>query len=183
MDSLHQTTRDEVAPVHSTVAIRLVLCALLALLAALIDLIAVVGRRGALAGVPLARRVHGRRGGATLSRCPGCGSASPPSAFLILLGLDAEDELHRWGRRIARRGGSRARLVAPFSAQRIGADRGGGRGRSCRSLLPVQSRNLITDLFRNGTSNGEGNGSGTGRHQPVRQAEGRARPETSRSTC
>ena len=53
MTNLHRTTTHGVAPVHSTVAIRLALCALFGLIAALIDLVAVVGRRGALAGVPL----------------------------------------------------------------------------------------------------------------------------------
>ena len=50
---LHHTTSTGVAPVHTTNAIRLVLCALLPLIAALIDMIAVVGRHGALAGIPL----------------------------------------------------------------------------------------------------------------------------------
>jgi hypothetical protein len=170
MDSLHHTTRDEAAPVHSTVAIRLVLCALLALLAALIDLIAVVGRRGALAGVPLLV-VYTVAGAVPRSAVSWVWFCVAAVAFLILLGLDAEDELHRWGRRIARRGGSRTQLVAPFSAQRIGVI-ALVVAVILPLLLPVQSRNLITDLFRNGSSNGEGSGSGTAGISPFAKLKG-----------
>ncbi len=170
MDNLHQTTRDEVAPVHSTVAIRLVLCALLALLAALIDLIAVVGRRGALAGVPLLV-VYTVAGAVPREPVSWVWFCVAGVGFLILLGLDAEDELHRWGRRIPRRGGSRARLAVPFSAQRIGVI-AVLVAVVLPLVLPVQSRNLVTDLFRNGTTNGEGNGSGTAGISPFAKLKG-----------
>ena len=68
------------APVHPTVAIRLALCALLGLVAALVDLLAVVGRRGALAGIPLLIVFTRVRRGAARSRCCGCCSRSRRSA-------------------------------------------------------------------------------------------------------
>ncbi len=170
MDNLHHTTRDEVAPVHSTIAIRLVLCALLALLAALIDLIAVVGRRGALAGVPLLV-VYTVAGAVPREPVSWVWFCVAGVGFLILLGLDAEDELHRWGRRIPRRGGSRGRLVVPFSAQRIGVI-ALLVAVLLPLILPVQSRNLVTDLFRNGTTSGEGDGSGTAGISPFAKLKG-----------
>ncbi len=119
MDTLHHTTSDEVAPIHSTVAVRLVICALLGLLAALIDLIAVVGRRGALAGVPLLV-VYTVAGAVPRSPVAWFWFAVAAAGVLILLALDAEDELREWGRRIPRRGGAMSRPMLAFSAQRIG---------------------------------------------------------------
>jgi transglutaminase-like putative cysteine protease len=119
MDTLHHTTSDEVAPIHSTVAVRLVICALLGLLAALVDLIAVVGRRGALAGVPLLV-VFTVAGAVPRSPVAWFWFAVAAAGFLILLALDAEDELREWGRRIPRRGGVTSRPMLAFSAQRIG---------------------------------------------------------------
>src|SRR5207253_3994217 len=52
-DSVRSTTRDAVAPVHATPAITLVLTLVIGLVAAFVDLIAVVGRRPALAGIPI----------------------------------------------------------------------------------------------------------------------------------
>ncbi|HEU5267224.1 MAG TPA: DUF3488 and transglutaminase-like domain-containing protein [Jatrophihabitans sp.] len=168
MDSLHHTTHDEAAPVHTTVAIRLVLCALLALLAALVDLVAVVARRGALAGVPLLV-VYTVAGAVPRSPVSWVWFAVAAVGFLILLGLDAEDELHRWGRRIPRRGGSRAGLAAPFSAQRIGVI-AVAVAVIAPLLFPAQSRNLITDLFHNG--HGAGGGSGTAGISPFATLKG-----------
>src|SRR4051794_3215164 len=116
MQSLHHTTAHEVAPVHSTVAVRLVVSALLGLLAALVDLVAVVGRRGALAGVPLlvVFTVSG-----AVPRTPVAWGwfVVAATGFLLLLALDADDELRDWGRRIARRGVTRVRPGLGISAQ------------------------------------------------------------------
>ncbi len=48
----HDTVRDGAAPLHSTEAVRMVLAGLLVLLAVAVDLVAVVARRPALAGIP-----------------------------------------------------------------------------------------------------------------------------------
>jgi transglutaminase-like putative cysteine protease len=161
MQSLHRTTRDEVAPIHSTVAVRLVVCTLLGLFAALIDLIAVVGRRGALAGVPLL----------VVFTVSGAVPRSPVAwgwfivaaiGFLILLGLDADDDLRDWGRRISRAGAARDRPGLTVSAQRIGVA-AVLVAVVLPSLVPDHTRNLIADAFHNGNGNGIGGfGAGSG---------------------
>lgn len=159
MNDLHHTTRDDVAPVHSTVAVRLVLCALLALLAALVDLVAVVGHRGALAGVPLLV-IYTVSGAVPRQAVSWVWFAVAAVGFLILLGLDAEDELHRWGRRVARRGPSTSAVGGVVSAQRIGVI-AVVLAVVLPLVVPAQSRNLITDWIRHGGS-GDGSGSGDG---------------------
>ena len=109
---LHDTTANSVAPIHSTPAVKLVLCALLGLLAALIDLIAVVGRRGALAGVPLLV-VYTVSGAVPRKPVSWVWFVVAAIGFLLLLGLDAGDELDRWGRRF--RGSRRAATGARWS--------------------------------------------------------------------
>jgi transglutaminase-like putative cysteine protease len=141
-----------------------VVCALVGLLAALIDLIAVVGRRGALAGVPLL--VVYTVSGAVPRTAVGWGwFVLAATGFLILLGLDATDELRGWGRRISRRGGSRSRAGLGESAQRIGIA-AIVVALAVPLLVPDHPRNLLADAFHNGTGNGvggfgAGNGSGT----------------------
>jgi transglutaminase-like putative cysteine protease len=163
MSDLHRTTRDEVAPISSTVAVRLVVCALVGLLAALIDLIAVVGRRGALAGVPLL----------VVFTVSGAVPRSPVAwgwfilaaiGFLLLLGLDADDELRDWGRRISRRGAGRTRPGVGISAQRIGVV-AVLVAVLIPALTPDHPRNLLADAFHNSNGDGIGGfgaGSGSG---------------------
>ncbi len=170
MDSLHHTTRDEVAPVQSTPAVRLVLCALLGLLAALVDLVAVVGRRGALAGVPLLV-VYTVSGAVPREPVSWLWFASAAAGFLILLSLDAGDELHRWGRRIPRRGGAATKLAVPVSAQRIGVVAIAA-ALLVPLVVPAQSRNLIADAFHTGYGTGGGGGSGTGGISPFANLKG-----------
>ncbi|MFN2563066.1 MAG: transglutaminaseTgpA domain-containing protein [Jatrophihabitans sp.] len=161
MNSLHHTTSDEIAPIHSTPAVRLVMCALLGLLAALIDLIAVVGRRGALAGVPLLV-VYTVSGAVPRTPVAWFWFGVAAVGFLILLGLDADDELHHWGRRISRRGDKSARHVLGVSAQRIGIIAVLA-AVVLPFLLPDQQKNLLADAFRGNGSNGLGSfGAGTG---------------------
>jgi transglutaminase-like putative cysteine protease len=155
LNSLHHTTSDEVAPIHSTVAVRLVMCALLGLLAALIDLIAVVGRRGALAGVPLLV-VYTVSGAVPRSPVAWFWFCVAAAGYLILLALDASDELRHWGRRVARPGAAWRRPGMAFSAQRIGivailvAV-------FLPLLVPGDPRNLIAAAFH-----GNGGGGGLG---------------------
>lgn len=159
MDSLHATTRDEIAPVHSTTAVRLVLCALLGLLAALIDLIAVVSKRGALAGVPMLV-VYTVSGAVPRHPVSWAWFVLAAAGYLILLAVDSGDELDRWGRRVARRGGT-DRIAGSISAQRVGII-AIVVAIAVPLLVPAQSRNLISDAFHHSGGHGSGNGIGVG---------------------
>ena len=166
MTQLHHTTRETVAPIQTDVAVRLVVCALVGLLLALVDLIAVVGRRAALAGVPLL----------VVFTVSGAVPRQPVSwvwfviaavGFLILLSLDSGDDLRRWGRRVrtgaeSRRGAGpqlaptvpRIAVVALVAAVVLPL------------LLPGDSRNLLADAFHGqdsstGISGFGGDGNGT----------------------
>jgi transglutaminase-like putative cysteine protease len=161
MDSLHRTTTDEIAPIHSTAAVRLVMCALLGLLAALIDLVAVVGRRGALAGVPLLV-IYTVSGAVPRTPVAWFWFAVAAVGFLILLGLDADDELHEWGRRITRRGDKSSRHVLGVSAQRIGVV-AVLTAVVLPFFVPDQQKNLIANAFHGDNGGGLGSfGAGTG---------------------
>lgn len=156
MDSLHHTTSDEVAPIHSTVAVRLVISALLGLLAALVDLIAVVGRRGALAGVPLLV-VYTVSGAVPRQPVPWFWFAIAAAGYLILLSLDAVDELRDWGRRVSRSGSDNSRLGLAFSAQRIGLIAVVA-AVALPLLVPANASNLLTKVIRGGGGGGGGVG-------------------------
>jgi transglutaminase-like putative cysteine protease len=163
MDSLHHTTSSQVAPIHSTLAVRLVLCALLGLLAALIDLIAVVGRRGALAGIPLLA-VFTVSGAVPRDPVPWFWFGVASVGYLILLAVDANDELHSWGRRITHPGGSRGRQTLPVSAQRIGVVALIA-ALAVPLIVPDKPSNFIANLFHNGSGDalgGFGAGGATG---------------------
>lgn len=153
--ALHDTSANSVAPIHSTAAVDLVLCALLGLLAALIDLIAVVGRRGALAGVPLLV-VYTISGAVPRKPVSWVWFLFSAVGFLLLLGLEAGDELDRWGRRFrssrratntVRWSVSTPRIVVAALVLAVLAP----------LAVPGQSRNLIADAFH-----GDGGGSGIG---------------------
>lgn len=168
MSSLHTTTRDEVAPIHSTVAVRLVVCALLGLLAALVDLVAVVGRRGALATVPLLV-IYTVSGAVPKHAVAWPWFVLGAAGFLVLLGLDATDERHRWGRRIARTNHDERDFAGQVSAQRVGVV-AVVLALLVPLALPSQSRNLVTDLFHN--QGGHGDGSGVGGVSPFADLKG-----------
>jgi len=161
---LHNTTEHGVAPVHTTDAIKLVLCALLPLIAALIDLVAVVGRRGALAGVPLliTYTVSG-----AVPRHPVSWPlfAVASVAFLILISLDSRDDLQRWGHFVPRTGHAGRRAAGAISAQRIAAV-----AVALAVVIPAfvqaNGHNLLSNVFHNGSQSGRGDtglgeGSGT----------------------
>ena len=150
---LHKTTRDDVAPIHTTVAVRLVVCALLGLVAALVDLVAVVGRRGALAGVPLLI-VYTVAGAVPRHPVSWIWFAFAAAGFLVLLGLDSEDVLSSWGRRIRPPRGSRGPNAVAVTTPRI-AVLAVVVAIALPLLVPAQSRNLISNAFHGG-SGGEG---------------------------
>jgi hypothetical protein len=184
MTNLHHTTTDDVAPVHTTVAIRLALCALLALIAALIDLVAVVGRRGALAGVPLL----------VIFTIAGAVPRKPVSlvwfvlaaiGFLILLALDSSDDLQRWGHYVPRSARMARRAATAASGQRIAA------AAIVAALvlpifIPADSRNFVANLFHDSKSSGtgfgadaiNGNGSGVGGIDPFAALFGQLNRQT-----
>jgi transglutaminase-like putative cysteine protease len=166
MTDLHHTTSSEAAPVHTTVAIRLALCAVLGLVAALVDLLAVVGRRGALAGVPLLV-VFTVSGAVPRHPVNWFWFALAAAGFLILLALDSSDDLQRWGHFVPRSAKTaRRRAARAVSGQRIA-----GIAIVLAVLLPLvipsNSRNLVANLFHpsggpGGTGFGADNNGGSG---------------------
>ncbi|PZS32402.1 MAG: hypothetical protein DLM58_09960 [Pseudonocardiales bacterium] len=158
MSSVHDTTSNGVAPVHTTLAIKFVLSAMLALLAALVDLIAVVGRRGALAGVPLlvVYTVSGAVPRHPVSWLWFLGAAA---GFLLLLSIDADDEVRGWGRIIPRAGESRPTAPIGVSGPRIAAI-ALGVAVVLPLLAPDKPANLIADALHN--NNGPGGGVSAG---------------------
>lgn len=160
MSQLHETARDGVAPVHTTVAIKLTLCAILGLLAALIDLLAVVGRHAALAGVPLLV-VYTVAGAVTrhpVSWALFCASAI---AFVLLLSVDAKRAIRDWGVHIPKPGVSRSGPVLPVSGQRIAVV-----AIALAVVLPLvapsQPSNLIANALHSSGSGEHGFGAGGG---------------------
>jgi len=160
LSDVHETTSTGVAPVQTTLAIKFVLAATLALLAALVDLIAVVGRRGALAGVPLlvVYTVSGAVPRHPVSWLLFIGAAA---GFLLLLSIDAGDEVRGWGRLIPRVGESKPSGALPVSGSRIAVI-----ALVVAVLLPLlapsRPANLIADALHNNTSSEDGNGGGFG---------------------
>lgn len=154
MNQLHRTSSNEVAPIQSTVAVRMVVSALFGLLAALIDLIAVVGRRGALAGVPLLV-VYTVAGAVRRSPVVWVWFCLAAVGFLILLSLDAADELRHWGRRVSRAGDGTRRQALAFSAPRIGL-LAVVVAVLLPLLVPAHADNLIASAFHGGGSGGQG---------------------------
>jgi transglutaminase-like putative cysteine protease len=150
--SLHRTSTDGVAPVHTTVAVRLAVCALLGLIAALIDLLAVVGRHGALAGVPLLI-VFTVSGAVPRHPVSWVWFVLAAIGFLILLALDSSDDVQRWGHFVPRSRSSRRRSRA-ISGQRI-AVIAIALALAVPLFVPSSSKNLLVDLFHDGGGNGE----------------------------
>ncbi|MFN2519081.1 MAG: DUF3488 and DUF4129 domain-containing transglutaminase family protein [Jatrophihabitantaceae bacterium] len=156
MSDVHDTTRNGVAPVHTTLAVTFVLAAVFALLAALVDLVAVVGRRGALAGVPLliVYTVSGAVPRHPVSWLLFIGAAA---GFLLLLSIDADDELRGWGRIITRQGDTHPSAGLSVSGPRIAAI-ALVVAVIVPLLAPSRPANLISDALRNGNSSGGGQG-------------------------
>ncbi len=176
LDALHKTTRDSVAPIHTTPAVRLVLCALIGLLAALTDLIAVAGRRGALAGVPLLV-VYTVSGAVPRHPVSWLWFVCAAVGYLILLALHAGDDLDRWGRRFRSNRPGRPR-GAGVSAPRIAAV-AVALAVAVPLVLPSQSRNLVSDAFHHSGSGLGGFGTGgNGRISPFAVLQGQLQRPT-----
>lgn len=160
LGDVHDTTSSGVAPVHTTLAIKFILAAMLALLAALVDLIAVVGRHGALAGVPLlvVYTVSGAVPRHPVSWLLFLGAAA---GFLLLLSIDAEAEVREWGRLIPRAGESRPVAGLAVSGPRI-AVIAVLLAVVLPLLAPVRPANLIADALHHDGGSGSGQNGGFG---------------------
>lgn len=156
MQQLHDTVANGVAPVHTTAAIRFTLCALLALLSALVDLVAVVGRHGALAGIPLLL-VYTVSGAVPRQPVSWVLFLAAAAGFLLLLGLDANDDLRTWGRLMPRAGVSRPVTSLAVSGQRI-AVIAVVAALVLPLLAPSRPTNLIAEALHNNSGSGVGNG-------------------------
>lgn len=152
---------DNVAPMTSTRALRIQIVPGLALLAAVIDYLAVVRRSPALAGIPLLAlfTICGASAGTSVGWFPFAGAAA---GFLLILSADARINLLRWGRIIPRRGGDNAGVPRlALSGRRIGV----------LALIialvvplgvPGLSRNLLASAFHPQPAGDGGGGTGTG---------------------
>jgi transglutaminase-like putative cysteine protease len=150
------TIRDSSAPLHSTGPVRMMLAAQLTLLAVVVDLLAVVARRPALAGVPFLLLFT--IAGAVPRHAVGWlwfGLAA--AGYLLLLGSDARDELSRWGRLMPRNVGASRAAVKALSARRIGVT-AIVLAVLVPLVLPVRSSNLLADALHGGVDNGSGKG-------------------------
>ncbi|MGI8760611.1 MAG: transglutaminase TgpA family protein [Jatrophihabitantaceae bacterium] len=160
MQDLHHTTQDGVAPVQTTVAVRLALCAVLGLFAALVDLVAVVGHHGALAGVPMLV-VYTVAGAVPRHPVDWLFFAVAGAGFLLLLSLDARDEVSSWGHRVPRPGEANRRPALAVSGQRIAA-LSIAVAIVLPLLAPVTPTNFIANLLHNSGSQDSNGPSGFG---------------------
>ena len=157
---VRDSIRDDVAPLQSTVAIQMVLAAQAALFAIAIDLIAVVARRPALAGIPFL--VILIVSGAVPRQPVGLvWFAAAAAGYLLLLASDRRDELVRWGRVMPRAAGPRPTPVQALSGRRIGVIAIVA-ALCVPFLLPTRSVNVLADTFHNGGGSGLGDGTGNG---------------------
>jgi transglutaminase-like putative cysteine protease len=172
---LHDTMAHDVAPVHSSVPIEVAVCAVLGLLAALVDLIAVVARHGALAGIPLLV-VYTAAGAVPHRPVSWLLFLAPAVGFLVLLGLDANDDRAGWGHRVTRSGSRRAEPAGALSGQRI----------ALLTLLvavvvpfatPSGGTSLVS-LVNGHSKSGSGIGTGTGSIAPFAALKGQLTRET-----
>lgn len=118
IDQVRDVSRNGVAPVHATPAIAFVLALVAGLLAAFVDLVAVVARRGALAGVPLLV-IFTVSGAVPRHPVSWVYFAAAAAGFLLLLSVDSDAAVRTWGRLIPRTGALRSRATLAVSAPRI----------------------------------------------------------------
>jgi transglutaminase-like putative cysteine protease len=170
------TIRDSSAPLHSTAPVRMMLAAQLTLLAVVVDLLAVVARRPALAGVPFLL-LFTIAGAVPRHAVAWVWFGFAAAGYLLLLGSDARDELSRWGRLMPRNVGASRAAVKALSARRIGAI-AIALAVLVPLILPVRSSNVLADALHGGTG---GNGKGGVSLSPFASLKGelnRKDPET-----
>lgn len=153
---LHRTTSSEIAPVHSTAATNLALCVMLGLFVALVDLVAVVGRRSAVAAVPLLI-VYTVSGAVARRTVPWPLFVIAAIAFLMLLAIDARDDVDNWGHRVRRAQAPRTRTRLAVSGQRI-AVWSIVLAVALSVLVPTRGTNVFSQLLRHGGGSGDSGG-------------------------
>lgn len=151
------TVRDGAAPLDSTAPVRMVLTAQLVLFAVVIDLLAVVARRPALAGVPFLL-LFTLAGAVPRQSVGWLWFALAAAGYLLLLGSDTRDEHSRWGRLMPRHSGGSRSAVRALSARRIGVI-AILLAVVVPLLLPMRKSNLLADALH-GTNGSGGGGSG-----------------------
>ncbi|MEP6598881.1 MAG: DUF3488 and transglutaminase-like domain-containing protein [Actinomycetota bacterium] len=153
------TIRDGAAPLPSTGPVRMMLSAQLALLAVAVDLLAVVARRPALAGIPFLL-IFTLSGAIPREPVGWLWFALSAVGYLLLLASDTRDELARWGRIMPRASGSRSSAVQALSGRRIGVI--AIVLAVCVPLvIPMRTGNIVADVLHR-TSGGDGLGNGRG---------------------
>jgi transglutaminase-like putative cysteine protease len=152
----HTTVRDGAAPLHSTEAVRMVLTALLVLVAVAVDLVAVVARRPALAGVAFLA-VYTVAGTVPRHAVGWLWFVLAALGYLLLLSSDARDEVSRWGRLMPHQAGASRAAVKALSGRRI-ALIAIVIALAAPLLLPVPKTNLLADAFHGGSGGGGGDG-------------------------
>lgn len=160
MDDLHATIHAQTAPVASSAATGLALCALAGLLMALLDLLVVVGRRAALAGVPLLV-IFSASGAVRRHPVSWVWFVAAAVGFLLLLSSDADERLAGWGQRVRQRRTARGGHRWARSGQRI-ALLAVAASVLLPLLLPVQSTKVLGGWLRGGSGNGGDAGFGIG---------------------
>jgi hypothetical protein len=150
--AFHDTVRDGAAPLHSTEAVRMVLAALLVLLAVAVDLLAVVARRPALAGVPFLL-LFTLAGAMPRHPVGWLWFALAALGYLLLLSSDARDELARWGRLMPHQAGASGTAVKALTGRRI-AVIAIVVALAVPLLLPVRRSNLLADAIHGGGGGG-----------------------------
>ncbi len=156
---LGHTVANSVAPIQSTAAARLFLTAGLAVLALLIDLIAIELRRPALTGVPFLV-LFAVAGAIPRHAVNWVWFAVGAIGYLLILSMDAQDALPTWGRVIERRG-SHSSITRAFSGRRIGVA-AVVIAVLVPLIIPLRSHDVLADALHNGRAGTGGDGSGSG---------------------
>jgi transglutaminase-like putative cysteine protease len=159
-NGVRDTSNNGVAPVHPTPAVDFALAVVAGLFAAFVDLIAVVGHRAALAGVPMLV-IYTVAGAVPRHPVSWVLFGAAAAGFLLLLSLDSQDTIRQWGRLIPRRGDARATAGLGVSGPRI-ALIAVGLAILLPLVTPSRPTNLIANALHNGTSNGSGGSGGFG---------------------
>jgi len=146
-------TREYAAPAPSLPGLRLLVTGGLALVAIVVDLVAVGLRRPAVAGLPLLA-VYCVPAALATDGLDWYWFALAAAGFLVLVASDSGERVSRWGRVLSGEGGQTAPMAA--TGRRVGA-LALGAAVVVPTLIPGLSEGLFT-----GTGNGFGNGRGEG---------------------
>jgi transglutaminase-like putative cysteine protease len=145
-----RTSSVPIAPVAPAV---FVLCLVMIVFTVAIDLLAVVARRAALAGIPMLV-VYVVSGAIMRSSVHWLLFAGAAAGYLLMLTVNARDEFGRWGPLVPRAGEDGSRASLGVSGQRIGV-----LGIVCAlalaALVPTKAGNSLSDVLGGGGGGGE----------------------------